>query len=310
VTDSRSRRGVPTLLLFLVLAVALVAGGCGPSGDDGSPEAPGTLRVVATTTVFADLVRQVGGDEVEVTSLVPKGGEVHTFDPAPSTARAVAGADLIVMNGLGLDDWLGELAANVGTDAQVIRLGEDLPDVEYIESEEDGTVNPHLWLDVALAERYVVRIRDALVELRPAETGRLGEAAAAYLARLGELDLEVRAALAALPAADRRVVSFHDAFPYYARAYDLTIVGNVVRAPGQEPSAGEVGALVDAIREADVSAILSEVQFSDAVVQTIADETGATVVTELYSDSLGDPPVDSFEALIRWDTDRIVAAIE
>lgn len=308
-TESRSRGRVPTLLLVIVV-VALVAGGCGASGDDGSPGGSGHLRVVATTTVFADLVRQVGGDQVEVTSLVPKGGEVHTFDPAPSTARAIAGADLIVMNGLGLDDWLGDLAANVGTDARVIRLGEDLPDVEYIQSEEDGTVNPHLWLDVALAESYVERIRDALVELRPAEAGRLGEAAAAYLARLGELDLEVRAALAALPAASRRVVSFHDAFPYYARAYGLTIVGSVVRAPGQEPSAGEVGALVDAIREAGVSAILSEAQFSDAVVQTIADETGAVVVTELYSDSLGDPPVDSFEALIRWDTDRIVTAIE
>lgn len=295
--------------IVLVLALGLAAGGCLAPGSGGSPDASGALRVVATTTVFADLVRQVGGDEVVVTSLVPKGGEVHTFDPAPSTARAIAGADLIVMNGLGLDDWLGDLAANVGTGAPILRLGEDLPDVEYIESAEGATVNPHLWLDVALAKRYVERIRDALIELRPADSRRLAEAAAEYLARLAELDQEVRAGLAALPAAQRRVVSFHDAFPYYARAYGLTIVGTVVRAPGQEPSAGEVGALVDAIREADVSAILSEAQFSDAVVQTIADETGATVVTELYSDSLGDPPVETFEALIRWNTERILAAI-
>jgi ABC-type Zn uptake system ZnuABC Zn-binding protein ZnuA len=266
---------------------------------------------VTTTTVFADLVRQVGGDRVDVTSLVPKGGEVHTFDPPPSAARAIADADLIVMNGLGLDDWLGRLATNVGTNAPILRLGEDLPGVTYLHAGggDTGPVNPHLWMDVSLAQRYVERIRDALIALLPSARLELLSAADAYLTRLGALDARVRAAFASVPAANRRVVSFHDAFPYYASAYGLTIVGTVVRAPGQEPSAGEVGALISVIRQESVKAILAEAQFSDAVVRTISDETGASVVSELYTDSLGDPPIASYEALIRWDTDRIVAAL-
>lgn len=300
------RLGRP-VVAFLALVVAV--GGCAaPDSGSPTPRPSGTIRVVTTTTVFADLVRQVGGGLVEVTSLVPKGGEVHTFDPAPSAARAIARAELIVMNGLGLDDWLARLATNVETGAPIVRLGEDLDGVEYIDSSE-GAVNPHLWLDVALAGRYVERIRDILATLRPSSAVEIEARAADYLSRLEALDGQVRSEVAAVPEAYRRVVSFHDAFPYYARAYGLTMVGTVVRAPGQEPSAGEVGALVDAIRAADVHAILAEAQFSDAVVETIAEETGATVVTELYSDSLGDPPVDTFEALIRWNTDRIVAGL-
>ncbi len=312
-TGSDDRRRTAALpfppVLPVLLVAALVVAGCS-APDGGSPAPSATLRVVATTTVLADFVRQVGGGLVDVRSLVPKGGEVHTFDPPPSAARAIADADLIVMNGLGLDDWLARLAGNVGTDALIVRLGEDLDGVEYIRAEGgEGTVNPHLWLDVALARRYVERIRDALVALRPADAGGLDAAASAYLARLDALDAEVRSELDAVPEADRRVVSFHDAFPYYARAYGLTVVGTVVRAPGQEPSAGEIASLVAAIREADVRAILSEAQFSDAVVVAIAAETDATVVSDLYSDSLGDPPVDSYEGLVRWDTDRIAAAL-
>lgn len=292
------------------MVVALAVGGCAtPDGPSGSAPPDATIRVVATTTVFADLVKQVGGDLVEVTSLVPKGGEVHTFDPAPSAARAIADADLIVMNGLGLDDWLARLATNVGTEAELLALGEELPGVEYVSDRDGEAVNPHLWLDVTLAARYTERIRDALVELQPSDAEAVQAAASAYLARLDTLDAQVRADLASVPAATRRVVSFHDAFPYYARAYGLEVVGTVVDSPGQEPSAGELADLVEAIEAADVSAILSEVQFSDAVVQTIAAETGATVVTDLYTDSLGDAPVDSFEALIRWDTDRILGAL-
>jgi ABC-type Zn uptake system ZnuABC Zn-binding protein ZnuA len=303
-----SRRATVGVVSMLVAALV---GGCAASDKNGGTPAPsGALVVVATTTVFADLVRQVGGDVVQVTSLVPKGGEVHTFDPAPSAARAIADADLIVMNGLGLDDWLARLASNVGTSGPILVLGEDLPGVEYLYGEDGngGSVNPHLWLDVALARRYVERIRDALVALRPANAADVRAAADRYLARLEALDAEIRADFAALPQTERRVVSFHDAFPYYARAYGLTVVGTVVRSPGQEPSAGEVGALIEEIRAAGVHAILSEVQFNDAVSKTIADETGATVVSELYTDSLGDPPVDTYEALIRWDSDRILAA--
>ena len=307
----------PVLLVILALTFAACAG-AGPSPSAGAA----TLSVVTTTTVFGDLVKQVGGERVDVHALVPKGGEVHTFDPAPSDAAKLSGARLLVLNGLGLDDWLLGFAAQAGADnAPVLALAEDLEEVEYIEGgeEHEGEAppepgeehrfNPHLWLNVAYSRLYVDRIRLKLIEIDPAGQATYDANADAYDARLVELDTWVRQQMDSIPADQRRVVSFHDAFPYFAAAYDLEIVGVVVEAPGQDPSAAEVAALVTAIEEASVSAILTESQFSDELARTIAADTGATVVGHLYTDTLGDPPIDTYEAAMRYDVDQITAAL-
>lgn len=308
----------------MLLVIAWLSSGCsspGATADLGD----GRLKVVTSTTVFADLVRQVAGDAVTVTSLVPAGTDVHTFDPKPSDIARVADADLVVMNGLGLDDWVARVVEDSGADARVVELAVDLPGVEYIEGGERGDeaesaaasddahageegLNPHLWLDVALAIKYVERIAGSLLEAG-ADAATVESQAAGYSRRLEALDDEVRQRFAALPADQRRVVSFHDAFPYFARAYGLEIVGLVVDAPGQEPSAGAIADLIDAIRGADASAILAEAQFPPDLVEAIAAETGVQVVSDLYTDALGDPPVDTFEGLIRWDADQISAAL-
>ncbi len=282
-----------------------VLAGCTPS-PTGSPAA---LHVVATTTVFADLVSEVGGDRVSVRSLVPPGGEPHTFDPRPSDVTAFADADLVVMNGLGLDDWVVDLMSDAGSDAPVLVLGEDLPGAEYIGGEEEGGTNPHLWLDVAYAIGYVGRIEAALTTADPEGTDAYARGADAYRAELEDLDAYARTELGAIPESQRRIVSFHDAFPYFARAYGLTVVGTVVEAPGQDPSAGQVAALIDEIEGTGVSAIVSENQFPADLVEQIAAETGVEVVSDLYSDSLGDPPGDSYVGLIRWDVDRLAEAL-
>jgi ABC-type Zn uptake system ZnuABC Zn-binding protein ZnuA len=296
-------------LLAAVLLLAVVAACGSPEGPDGSG-AEGALPVVATTTILADLVRQVGGDRVQVTSLVPKGGEVHTFDPTPTDVRRVAAARLVVANGLGLDDWLADLARDAGTAAPVLRLSEDLPGVTYHSGDhEDEPANPHLWLDVRHAARYVDRIQEALAAVDPDGAGAYAAGADAYRARLTELDAEIRERLAALPAANRIVISFHDAFPYFASAYGLEIVGTVVDAPGQDPSAGEIADLVGVVRASGARAILAEAQFSPRLAGTIAGETGVVVVSDLYTDSVGDPPADTYEGVMRADTDRLVAAL-
>jgi ABC-type Zn uptake system ZnuABC Zn-binding protein ZnuA len=169
--------------------------------------------------------------------------------------------------------------------------------------------NPHLWMDVAYGRSYVTRIADALAAADPAGASDYRAAASAYDARLTSLDDFVRSTLEGVPATDRRIVSFHDAFPYFARAYGLTVVGTVVAAPGQDPSAGDVAMLVREIRSTGVRAILSEAQFNPAVARTIADETGVPIVTDLYTDSLGDAPADTYEGLIRIDTQRIADAL-
>ncbi len=307
----RTRRSNPhgRAAAFVLALVALAGSSCG-SPSTSPPD--GIIHIVAATTVFADLVTQVGGDAVMVTSLVPKGGEVHTFDPTPSGLRAVADADLVIMNGLGLDDWLAQMAVDSGTSAPVVALGEDLPGVTYLtggDGSEGSAVNPHLWLDVSYAMRYVERIADTLVDLDPdgADGYRMREEA--YLGRLGALDDWVRARIGAIPESDRVIVSFHEAFPYFATAYGLTVVGTIVDAPGQDPSAGEIASLVIAIRTSGAKAVFGEAQFNPDLVRTVAAEAGVEVVTDLYSDSLGDSPADSYEGLIRWDVDRVVGAL-
>jgi manganese/iron transport system substrate-binding protein len=295
-----------SVVVAVLLAVPLALAACTPSAN---PTASATVQVVATTTVLADLVSEVGGDRVSVRSLVPPGGEPHTFDPRPSDVTAFVDADLVVMNGLGLDDWVVELVGEAGSDAPVVRLGEDLPGAEYLADEEEGGVNPHLWLNVAYAMGYVDRIAEALAEVDPEGVEGYERGASEYRAELEELDAFARDQLATIPEEGRRVVAFHEAFPYFAAAYGLEVVGVVVDAPGQDPSAGEVAALIDAIRESDVAAILSEDQFPTDLVDQIAAETGVTVVADLYSDSLGDPPGDTYVGMIRYDVERLVEAL-
>jgi ABC-type Zn uptake system ZnuABC Zn-binding protein ZnuA len=293
-------------VLALVLA-ALIAAACAPPATPSAAASGGRIRVVATTTILADIVRQVGGDRVTVESLVPKGGEAHTFDPTPSDVRRIVEADLIVMNGLGLDDWLLGLIEDSGATAPVVALAEHQPKERYIGS--GGQPNPHLWLDVTNGRAYAAVVTAKLEELDPGHAAELEASANAYQARLATLDDDIHARLAGIPESARTVISFHDAFPYFAAAYDLTVDGTVVDAPGQDPSAGQVQALIAEIRAKGVKAILAEAQFSDKLVRAIADEAGATVVSDLYTDSVGDAPLDTYEAVMRWDADRLAEVL-
>jgi ABC-type Zn uptake system ZnuABC Zn-binding protein ZnuA len=311
-THSVSRvRAIAVLSLTAILAAACNAGGSTsrPSGSNG-PAPADTVSVVTTTTVFADIVRNVGGDLVKVTSLVPKSADVHTFAPKPADIQTVAGAGLLIMNGLGLDDWLEKTITNAAADGTpLLKLGVDLPGVELLPGEDPGTQNPHLWMNVKYGELYVDRIAAALKSVDGGHASAYDSQAAAYKARLETLDARVRSRIGTIPEANRKLVTFHDAFPYYARAYGITIVGVAVQAPGQDPSAGYTAKLITAIREAGVKAIFSEAQFPTKLVDQLGDETGATVISNLYDDSLGDDPVTSYEAVIDWDTDQLVAAL-
>jgi ABC-type Zn uptake system ZnuABC Zn-binding protein ZnuA len=281
------------------------------AGAGGSPPPPqGSVEVVATTTVFADLVRNVGGSHVTVTSLVPNGGDPHTYEPKPDDVRTVASAQLLVMNGLGLDDWLLPTISSASAGgAPLVKLGVDLPGVELLPGDTPDTQNPHLWMDVKYAELYVDRIAQALAQVDPANAGAYASQAASYKSQLDGLDAQIRQEIGTVPEANRRIVTYHDAFPYYAREYGLTVVGVAVQAPGQEPSAQYTAQLITAIRDNHVKAIFSENQFPTQLVDTLGQETGTQVVSDLYDGSLSDE-VSSYVALMRWDTDKIVAALQ
>jgi zinc/manganese transport system substrate-binding protein/manganese/iron transport system substrate-binding protein len=309
-----STTGALATVLTLVLAACTGTGSTGESETSGG-EIPGTdaLRVVATTTVLADLVQQVGGERVNVHSLVPRGGEVHTFDPSPSDASKVADAQLLVINGLGLDDWLGDMAADAGADnVPMVRLAEGLQGVAYLEGDDhDGEpFNPHLWLNVEYGVLYVERLADALAEVDPEEADAYRANADDYIAELQELDGWAREQMAGIPDTNRKVISFHEAFPYFAEAYDLEIIGTVVDAPGQDPSAGEVTALIDTIRDEEAAAIFTEAQFPTTAAERISEETGLKIVGTLYNDSVGEAPADSYIGMMRWNVEQVVEALQ
>ena len=305
-----SRRLVATFICLLVASAA-----CG--GARSTPSASTTgYRVVATTSIFADLARLALGDAAQIESIVPAGIDVHTFEPAPSDAAQIAAADLILMNGLGLDEWVLSLVeAAQKSSADLLRLGEGLDASDgwsYLspaDSPSSRAYDPHVWLDPSGAALYVQHIADRVARDRPDLSARIRSTAETGIAALHDLDSEVRSLYSAIPEKDRKIVTFHDAFRYYARAYGITIVGVAIASPGQNPSAREIAALIDAIRAAGVTTVFSEVQFPSKVLNSIAAETGATVLADLYSDALGAAPGDTYLGAMRANATAIVASM-
>lgn len=300
----RFGRGRPRLALAVLLAAGVVAGCVGPYAGD-----PTKLQVLTTTTVLADIAANVGGQYVQVTSLVPKNGDVHTFAPRPSDVVSASHARLIFMNGLGLDDWLNRTIDNASAGGKTVRLGDAVSaQVPLLPGENAETRNPHLFMDVKYAELYADRIAAAMEEADPAHADAYRSQAAAYRGQLDTLDAWVRTEVGSIPKANRKIVTFHDAFPYYARAYGITVVGVAVEAPGQDPNAGYIANLITDVKAAGVKAIFSEAQFPAKLADQLAAEANCKVVANLYDDALGDD-VTSFEALIRWDTTQMVEAL-
>jgi ABC-type Zn uptake system ZnuABC Zn-binding protein ZnuA len=288
------------------LSIAFVSVACGTAGS--SPSTAATLRVVTTTTVFADIVKGIGGDRVTVDSIIPAGVGPEDYEPKPADARRLSEADLVVSNGVGLDDFLkGIIDASGKQGVERLVLGEGIPTLTV-----DGEENPHFWLDPTLVERYYLpAIRDKLAKLRPEAAGDLATATDAYAAKLRELDVANAKKIATLPSDRRKLVTFHDAFPYFASHYGFELIGVILENPGQEPSAADLAALVAKVKAARVPAVFSEAQFDPKLAQTLADEAGITkVVTTLYNDALGPSPADTYIGLMTWDVDEIVKALK
>ena len=301
-------------LTALVVVTTVAAGACQPAaaspaaGSGGAPTAAAAdaMKVVTTTTVFADIVQNVGGSRVAATSIIPAGVGPEDYEPKPDDARKLSDAKLVVSNGVGLDNFLDRLlASGTGGKTPQLVLGDGIPTIAV-----DGQPNPHFWLDPSLVKQYYVpKIAAKLTELDPAGKATYDANAAAYSAALDSLDAELKAKIATIPEANRKLVTFHDAFPYFAKHFGFELVGVILANVGQEPTASELAALVAKVKSAGVKAVFSEAQFSPKLSQTLAQEAGITkVVTTLYNDALG-PSADSYLSLMRWNVDQIVAAL-
>ena len=292
--------------VMALLAAALVATACGSSSASPSASAR-AMKVVATTTVFADIVRNVGGDRVSVTSIIPAGAGPEDYEPKPDDARKLADADLVVSNGVGLDDFLDRLSAAAGGAGKPkLVLGDGIPTITV-----DGKPNPHFWLDPTLvADHYLPAISAALTKLDPSGAATYAANANAYAAQVRAMDTANQSKIATIPPANRKLVTFHDAFPYFAKHYGFEVIGVILANVGQEPTASELASLVQKVRAAQVPAVFSEAQFSPELAHTLAQEAGITkIVTTLYNDTLGPPPADSYLKMMGWNVDEIVNAL-
>jgi ABC-type Zn uptake system ZnuABC Zn-binding protein ZnuA len=289
-------------------AVALAAG-CG--GSAGGGDTSGKLDVVASTTVVADWARQVGGAHVQVRGLLGANVDPHDFEPSTDEADAVAGADVLLASGAGLDTWMQDLASGSGSEHQVVTVAptERLrpPALAGASHEE---LDPHFWHDPTLAGSAVRRIERALADADPGHAGAYRANAGRYLARLGALDRELRRRFATVPAAERTMVTNHDAFGYLARRYGIRIVGAAIpsTAEAAEPSARQTARLVDTIRREHVRAVFAEATASPKLVQQLARETGARVEPGLYGDALGPPGsgADTYVRMMRHNAALLV----
>ncbi|HXF51789.1 MAG TPA: metal ABC transporter substrate-binding protein [Dehalococcoidia bacterium] len=290
------RRHAPLLLLLLPL-VAAFAASCG--GDDGGGgEISGKLRVVTTVSPITSIAENIGGDRIELEGIIPEGMNSHTYEPPPSVARTLATADLIVLNGLSLEEPTLELAeANKKEGAVILLLGDNAItreqwkfDFSFPESE--GKPNPHLWPDPMLALRYAELIRDQLVSLDPENADYYDENLAKFRERIEDLDRRIREAIATIPPEHRKLLTYHDSWAYFAERYGMQVIGAVQPSDFSEPSAREVASLIDQIRREGVPAVFGSEVFPSDVLETIAREAGAQFIDKLRDDDLPGAPGD------------------
>jgi manganese/zinc/iron transport system substrate-binding protein len=300
-------------MCLMTLGIALAAAGCRDGGTGGGA-GDGRVSVVCTTTMIADLARQIGGEHVEVKGLMRPGEDPHVYDVRPRDAQAIGSADVVLANGLHLEATLAHVIANhARKDAVVVRLAES-PAIKPI-GDETGAPDPHCWFDVARYKVYAQGVRDALVAAAPDHADDFRSRADAYLSQLDELDAWVRAQIEAIPRERRVLVTSHDAFAYFGQAYGIDVHAVIGISTDQQPKPQDLQALESLVREHHVRALFIETSVSNTlneIIRKIAAATGATIGGTLYSDSLGpeDSPAATYIDMIRHNTTTIVKALQ
>lgn len=257
------------------IVTTLVLAGCASSQD----ETARPIEIVATTAVVGDLARSVGG-RAEVRTLLRANTDPHDFEPRPSDARALAGADVLVVSGGDLDDWVGGLVGAAGFDGEQLTLFDTLGPVSK---------DPHWWHDPRNGIRAVAQIRDALMRADPQGRAVYERNARAYTERLRRLDRSIASCMRRVPASERKLVTTHDALGYYARRYDIEVVGALIPSLSTQaqPSGRDVQELVGQIRSEGVKAIFPESALNPRLERAVSREAGVKVGGELWADTLG-----------------------
>lgn len=298
--------------LLILIGLAAVSAAL-PASAQQAPK----LKVVATFSILGDFARNVGGDRADVMTLVGSNGDVHVYTPTTADAEAIRNAKLVIVNGLGLEGWLPRLVESSGSNAVTVLATRGIaprktgPGEILSRDRGAGALDPHAWQAVENAEIYVANIRDAMVAADPANAATYRANASAYQAKLEALDRDVREAIARIPAERRKVISTHDAFGYFAAAYDITFVAPQGVSTETEPSAGDIATIIAQIKKEKIPAVFLENITDPRLMRQIASETGVAIGGTLYSDSLTDRngEAPSYVEMIRHNIRTIASAL-
>ena len=285
-------------LLLLVVASLLIA----------SPlQAAERLNVVASFSILADFVRNIGGDRINLTTLVGADSDVHVYTPAPGDAKRIADARLVIVNGLGLEGWLPRLVQSSGSKATVVTASAGIAPLK-LGSDSD----PHAWQSIPDAKVYVTNIAGALAAAVPDDAEFFRGQARAYLEKLETLDREVREAIAKIPPERRKVISTHDAFGYFSAEYGIRFIAPLGVSTETEPSARDIAGIISQIRAARIPAVFLENISDDRLIRRIAAETGSKVGGTLISDGLtGEKgPAPTYIDMVRHNIKALTSALD
>lgn len=271
------------------------------------------LPVVASFSILGDFVREIGGERVAVALLVGPDGDAHVYSPTPADAKTVAGAKLVVVNGLKFEGWLTRLIKSSGTKATIATATTGITPLKLADDHGHGHggEDPHAWQSVTNARLYVSNVRDALIAADPAGKGAYEANAAAYLAKLDALETEVKAAVARIPAERRKAITSHDAFGYFAKAYGIEFIAPQGVSTEAEASAKDVARIIRQIKAQKVPAVFLENITNPRLAEQIARESGAKIGGRLYSDALSatNGPAGTYIAMMKHNISQIEKAL-
>ena len=290
--------------LSIVVVLGIMVAGCGGATTPVESTADGRLTVVTTVSPITSIVHNVGGELIDLTGIVPEGVNSHTFEPAPSDARLLAAADLVFINGLSLEEPTLQLAeANLAEGAQIVSLGEQTvsPDqyvFDFSFPKDAGSPNPHLWTNPLMALRYAEVIKDALAQADPDNAAAYEANYSAFKAQVEDLDAAIKTTVASIPEPNRKLLTYHDSWAYFAPRYGMTVIGAIQPSDFAEPSARDVSEIIEQIVAEKVPAVFGSEVFASPVLEQIARETGAAYVDDLRDDDLPGSPGDANHSYI------------
>jgi ABC-type Zn uptake system ZnuABC Zn-binding protein ZnuA len=293
--------------LFILLGFAISITSCKPAS---LPKTANDVPVIlASTTVLADITRNIAGDRFQVESILPVGADPHSYQPTPKDVAKMSDTNFVIINGLNYENFLQPLFVNSGGEEMLVEASKGITPRKDAQNGSD----PHMWLDPNLVITYVENIRDALIDMDPDGKAVYASNADAYISKLKDLDTWIVAQVDRIPPEKRLLVTNHESFGYFAERYGFTVAGTVIESFSSEasPSAQQLAALIDQIRSSGAPAIFLDASDNTTLAQQIAGETNVKVITDLHLESLTDgPPAATYIDMMKDDVSRIVDALK